>query len=938
MHEDAERARSALSFLSPDCDRETWVKWAMCIKHEFGDDGFSVWDEWSSSGQNYNAMAARSTWKSVKADGKLTFATLIYNAKQAGWKDDAKRKKPTAEEIAARKKAHEERERQAREQQAALHEQMSARAVAIWGDAKPCADDGHPYLVKKGVRSHGLRVGRWEVLDEQTGEWVTATSKALLIPIMDRKRRIWSLQAIYPGSESKKLYLRDGAKNSNFFAIGSAPKKTEDGRLVFVLGEGYATCASAHEATGHMVLVCFDVYGIRTVARELRETRPDAEIILLADNDTETEASTGKNPGMAMCASLSKEIGALVAVPPPGDFNDLHQANGLDAVAEAVLAARVAPPAPDPAPAPAPAQEPAADAPWDPLPDGVDDVPISFDEPAADVAPSIPKDNVLPDLDAVDPSSYFTVLGYDRGTYFVFLHETRQIDHFTPGEISEARLLSMAPLEWWEEHFPGSNGMSRKLVLNWFFRLAHGRGIYDASRIRGRGAWHDDGRSVYHQGSCLYVDGVVTDVTSIKSRFVYELAKGQSKPSSLALSDEDGASLLGVAKMFRWSKPGAAALLAGWTFLAPICGAIQWRPHIWITGGAGTGKSTVLNGYVSVLVGEAKVFAQGNSTESGIRQRLKADALPVLFDESEQNDESEKRRMAPILALIRQASTESVAQTLKGTITGDAMNFHIRSMFCLASIQAGLENKADQDRLTKLSLLKGDDGDPGAAAEWAKIKEALYKIGRDKDLPGRLLRRGIDMLPVIQKSITVFVEVAAKRFGTQRMGDQYGTMLAGAWCLCNSTVATREQAAAMVAAHDWAEFTEGSEIDDPEKALGCILEAKVQHKGESISVGTIIAVASGDTVSGLTLDDKTATRILGENGIKIKNGHLLFASTSSSLRKLVTGTQFEADLRGQLRRLNGAKIADKSERFTATAVHRAISIPLGQVLDFGAPI
>lgn len=332
-----ERARSALSFLSPDCDRETWVKWAMCIKHEFGDEGFVIWDEWSAGASgSYNAMAARSTWKSVKADGKLTFATLIYNAKQAGWKDDSKRKKPTAEEIAARKKAYEAREQQAREQQAAVHEQMSARAVAIWNDANPCDGASHPYLVKKGVASHGLRVGRWEVLDEQTGEWVTSTSKALLIPIMDRKRRIWSLQAIYPSGDHRKLYLRDAAKNGNFFAIGT-PKSVE-GRLVFLLGEGYATCASAHEATGHMVLVCFDVQGLRTVARELRATRPDAAIILLADNDTETEASSGKNPGLAMCTELSKELGAFVAVPPPGDFNDLHLSRGLCAVDAAIKA------------------------------------------------------------------------------------------------------------------------------------------------------------------------------------------------------------------------------------------------------------------------------------------------------------------------------------------------------------------------------------------------------------------------------------------------------------------------------------------------------------------------------------------------------------------------------------------------------------------------
>lgn len=94
--ESMEKVRGALSYLDSNCDRDQWVKYGMCVKHEFGDLGFDIWDEWSAGGKNYNALAARSTWRSIKADGKRTIGSLFYDAQRFGWKDDSKRKNPTA--------------------------------------------------------------------------------------------------------------------------------------------------------------------------------------------------------------------------------------------------------------------------------------------------------------------------------------------------------------------------------------------------------------------------------------------------------------------------------------------------------------------------------------------------------------------------------------------------------------------------------------------------------------------------------------------------------------------------------------------------------------------------------------------------------------------------------------------------------------------------
>ena len=322
------RARSALSFLNPTCDRDTWVKYGMCVKHEFGDAGFDIWDEWSSAGDGYKASDAKSTWKSIKADGKRTIASLFYEAKQAGWKDDSARKMPTKAEIEERRAASAARAAKAEAEEAESHAAAAVHAQAIWDAAKPC--DGHPYLTRKGVKSHGLRIGKWTRADADTGEVMTVTTEGLLIPILDRQRTLRSLQCIHPTEGRNKLYLRDGAKRGHFFAIGKP--KQQEGRPVFLLGEGYATCASAHEATGHMVLVCFDVSNLLPVARQLRERMPDAVIMFLADNDTKTEG----NPGVAAATAASKDVGGLVAVPPPGDFNDLYVSEGLDAVVDLI--------------------------------------------------------------------------------------------------------------------------------------------------------------------------------------------------------------------------------------------------------------------------------------------------------------------------------------------------------------------------------------------------------------------------------------------------------------------------------------------------------------------------------------------------------------------------------------------------------------------------
>jgi putative DNA primase/helicase len=114
--------------------------------------------------------------------------------------------------------------------------------------------------------------------------------------------------------------------------------------LVLLVAEGYATGASLHEATGRPVAVAFDAGNLVHVARELRRLHPAALLLICADNDTATEATTGRNPGREAGSKAAQQAGAALTWPdglPEGasDFNDLHAHAGLDAVRQRVEAA-----------------------------------------------------------------------------------------------------------------------------------------------------------------------------------------------------------------------------------------------------------------------------------------------------------------------------------------------------------------------------------------------------------------------------------------------------------------------------------------------------------------------------------------------------------------------------------------------------------------------
>jgi putative DNA primase/helicase len=199
------------------------------------------------------------------------------------------------------------------------------RAAAItWERATP-ADPSHAYLRRKGVRPHGIRV--------ETGD-------VLIVPLMDIDGTIRTLQRIY--EDGTKRFLSGGAKAEHFTPIGGKLAGAE----TILLCEGWATGATAHEATGLPVVAAMDAGNLKRVAPTLRQRFPMARLVILADNDAKPGRVT--NPGVQAALAAARATDALVAIPPdPGDFNDFAATHGLEAV-RAVIAAAEPPPEPMP--------------------------------------------------------------------------------------------------------------------------------------------------------------------------------------------------------------------------------------------------------------------------------------------------------------------------------------------------------------------------------------------------------------------------------------------------------------------------------------------------------------------------------------------------------------------------------------------------------------
>jgi putative DNA primase/helicase len=569
---------------------------------------------------------------------------------------------------------------------------------------------------------------------------------------------------------------------------------------------------------------------------------------------------------------------------------------------------------------------------------------VAVEAPPAPPEPPAPPP--APEVIDLPRNAPFVCLGFDDQNYYYQPSTTGQITRIRAGNHTETHFLMLHPeMAYWESLYPSKTGVNWSAVKASVFAAQHRVGIFNADKIRGRGAWWDEGRPVLHLGDRLIVDGQSHSVMKPPpSRFSYQRLVAIDMPDATPLSDTEGWQLVDLASRFHWEVPASGLLLAGWIALAPICGALSWRPHAWLTASAGSGKSVLLERLVQPLLGEMALWPQGVTTEASVRQELRTDGRPVVFDEAESNEQADKLRIQAVLSLARVASSESKYGYIgKGGSDGIAQRYKIRSMFLLCSISTALKQGADQRRFAQLTMRNPAHlPQEVRTAHWDALDADLTRLVTD-ETGHRLLARSVRMIPIIRESIAVFRRAAAKRFDSQALGDQYGTLLAGAWSLSNARIATLEDAYALIDSNDWQQYRDEAEQPDEERCLQHILQHQLRVEVERTEIGagkvfsrstTItrtvweLCEAARGTQENAEIGPEAAEAHLGRIGIRVDGDRLLVSNSALGLRRILADTAWSHSWSTVLGRLPDAQKAGKVRFRGMSSSTRAASLPM----------
>ena len=805
-----------------------------------------------------------------------------------------------------------------REQQEKAQKAAIETAQALWKDAIKDEETvlKNPYLKRKEIDhdvAGQLRVTR-EAVEFSKG-WKLPKG-TLLVP-MRINRKLVNVQCILADGR-KRFWPKAPVIGAAHMVGGKFWNAEEKDRRVYVT-EGWATAWSISKATNRPVIVCFSTGGIEPVTKRFMKKHKTAEFIIAADNDRWKVLKQREghddipNPGVHHAKQAAKRLKVKYSVPDfnnltdkPTDYDDLRRQEGEDSVRH-WLHPRNAKHAHTTPPEVREGDE--------------DEGPV---EPAwVDDAP-------------------FRCLGYHNREYY-FLDQGGQLMSVPGLGFGSRGMLMLAPEGFWNTYFDSKQGIRwQSAASSVLHHQATRKGVFKPGMIRGRGIWrNEDLKIVAHLGDRLLPPDVrryippenYADGDTIYHRLPRLSGPSSTKPMPL----EDRKRLYEMFASRFWHHDGSGPLLLGFTVLAPFCAALDWRPHIWIIGTKGCGKTKVIELMILPLMGDMVLAGQGRTTEAGIRQTLGHDALPVVCDEMEGTSPGARGAVRGILELARSASSPT-GQVIKGTQHGKSLRFQVRSSFLLASISSGLTEPSDQSRFCVLPLKGSNEIDPELRRkDWIdfrrKLKRHVHRVAGRQLIAATLkaFRSGhMDELLHVCKSS------ADQVFRDARMGDQMGTLAAGAW-LCQSDEIPSENevtdwlGSLSFAGMDWQGEEESKGLVVLNKLLQARESVRVDGQMHSLTVGSLIAIATGRTLTGdQTVKAEDADRALRQIGFRIApNGNgILIANTSEWVKQKLAKTPYHAGFIRVLRSIPGAEKRNATNFHSRQKSSRATFIPM----------
>lgn len=615
--------------------------------------------------------------------------------------------------------------------------------------------------------------------------------------------------------------------------------------------EGFATAASVYMAMKHnpkvAVVAVWNTSNLLEGAKAIRRINGGSYLIFAADRDIKDDPrwhQIGERKAKAAANKLSNAVVRVVDFSVDNkewsDFNDLHMFEGLDKVCKQLT---------------------------------------------------------------VDISDFIEIipLGFNANNYYYFSTARKQILEFGKSDHNAQNLMLNAPRKYWGDRFgytikadmTPTNSPDWHRVVEELGKRIIKAGPFNFSKVRGLGAWLENDDIIVNLGDKLFYKNQFFPLFNhgIETDHFYEAGSLLKMDFERPLSDYDCSKFVEAFRYLKYKNKSDYILLLGWLFSSQVFAALPWRPHLWITGEKGSGKSTVLNYVHSCL--KFSVLIQ-DSTVSGIRQRIGNNAVSIINDESEPNNDKDRERLAELLTLARQCSTRSSYEVLRGSAGGKALSYNTNANFFMGSIQIARMNGADTSRffVVEMESVEGQTHE-----EFVRLDNAMNDI---IPLVDGLFVRAVRMFPALLKNIEKCKTVIKNKKIESRQADQLAPIIAGYHAFFSAGEISEDFITETIQALNFeqSDYVKANEDNDSDKCLGHIFE--LQAFGAMMTVGQIFE--SYLAAQPAKRDDYD--RLLGLYGIKmdIQNQEFFIPVNSGPLKNALEKNSTYSDYVNILKR------------------------------------
>jgi hypothetical protein len=399
--------------------------------------------------------------------------------------------------------------------------------------------------------------------------------------------------------------------------------------------------------------------------------------------------------------------------------------------------------------------------------------------------------------------------------------------------------------------------------------------------VRGAGAWADDDGVVVNDGQNVITSRGSVPVWRWEGRTIYEADASIYAVGADPMGNAEAAKLRDICNALQWQNPLFGDLLAGWLVIAPFGSCLRWRPHTWLTGASGAGKSWVIDAIVRPVLGRAGLV-YGGVTEAGMRTLIKKSGRPFVLDEAEAENKAQRENMQKVLHLLRAASSGSSIATAYG-------EFAARSCFMLSSINVSAQHQADENRITQL-ILAGDKR-PDRAARFAEMRKMVRET-ITSDFVARLQARTMANLDTLCANEMTFKAAAGEVFGRQRNADQLAPMIAGLYLLTSTGRIDLGRAIEWIKARDWSWHQSGDDDGDAHNFIRHLMTARLRYDAQGIvresTVGRLVELALDNTHHA----HPDIMAGLRSSGMKVEDGMLWIANKSPAISRMMENTSW----------------------------------------------